>query len=120
MRSTYQPDSWHIVVITSEDNGAVYKVLAGWSGGYTTGSSWKLSSGIEGVTRGDDGIYTLPQSSGSTYYLHENAERMSGIMLGTFSNFAAQAEETGDFTIKVIEMTEFLELLKADPKLLEH
>ena len=44
--STYTPDSWVIVKIQSEKYGTLHKVLAGWSGSYLYGASWKMSSGI--------------------------------------------------------------------------
>lgn len=109
MSRAYQPDDWVIVLLDSKEFGKVYKVLAGWYGGYTQGDSWKLSSGIEGLEVGDK-LYTMPQSSGSTYICHKNNERMSGLMSGVFASFAKQAEETKTFTISVVKMSDFLEL----------
>lgn len=114
--STYQPDSWKIVVIDSAKYGKIYKVLASWYGGFTTGDSWKLSSGIESVeiTEGEYGkIYTMPQSSGSVYVLNQNSEHISGIMGNVFRSFADEAEDSkGAFTIKMIELAELLEVFK--------
>ena len=45
---------------------AHYRILAGWSGGYTTGSSWRMNSGITKVEEDDDAYY-FSGSSGSTY-----------------------------------------------------
>ena len=42
--SIYYPDNW--VIIQIKGDNPHYKVLAGWSGGYIDGSSWKLNSGI--------------------------------------------------------------------------
>lgn len=109
--STYQPDSWKIVLIESEEHGKVYKVLASWYGGFTTGDSWKLSSGIESITH-EDGVYTMPQYSGSVYVCHKHNEHVSGIMGSVFSSFAKQAEESdGKFTISMISMEKYLETL---------
>jgi hypothetical protein len=109
MSRAYQPDSWVIVLLDSQEHGKVYKVLASWYGGYTTGDSWKLSSGIEGVDVGDV-LYTMPQSSGSTYLCHKNNEHMSGIMAGIYSSFVQEAEEAKTFTISLVKMSDFLEL----------
>lgn len=117
--STYHPDAWVIVELDSAEHGKIYKVLAGWYGGFTHGNSWKLSSGIESVTF-DDEQYIMPQSSGSTYICHSSTERMSSIMAMTFADFVQQAEEAGTFTVKVIDMEELLNLLKATPDLLKH
>ena len=44
------PDNWVVVKVGKN----LYKVLAGWSGGYLDGDRWKLNSGISEVK--DDGI----------------------------------------------------------------
>jgi len=107
----YHPDSWKIIVIESKEHGTIYKVLASWYGGFARGDSWKISSGIESVSIDGD-VYTMPQSSGSTYVLYKNSEHISGIMGGVFSSYAKQAEESdGLFTIKMIELEELLEAM---------
>lgn len=41
----YTPDKW-VVLKFPHENGTFYKVLGGWSGGYTWGDSWRMNSGI--------------------------------------------------------------------------
>ena len=104
--STYTPDSWVIVKIQSEKYGTIYKVLAGWSGSYLYGASWKLSSGI--VTFEDKGEhYESLQDSGSTYILYKSSERMSAIMASTFASFEKQFKGE-DGTIKVIDSGDYV------------
>ena len=43
----YTPDNW--VVIKMDGDEPHYRVLAGWSGGYTTGDHWRVNSGITKV-----------------------------------------------------------------------
>lgn len=62
--SYYIPDNWVVIKIKGDDPH--YRVLAGWSGGYTTGDSWRMNSGITKVEE-DDGSYYFSGSSGSTY-----------------------------------------------------
>jgi hypothetical protein len=62
--SNYTPDNWVIIKMKGDDSH--YRVLAGWSGGYTTGDSWRINSGITQVTE-DDKSYYFSGSSGSTY-----------------------------------------------------
>jgi len=62
--STYNPDNWVVIHVKGDDPH--YRVLAGWSGGYTTGKSWRMNSGITKVEE-DDGAYYFSGSSGSTY-----------------------------------------------------
>lgn len=65
----YIPDNWVVLRIEFEGN-VTYKVLAGWSGGYTTGDSWKLNSGITHVTE-DENFYYFYGHSGSCYQCHK-------------------------------------------------
>ena len=104
--STYTPDSWVIVKIQSKTYGTRYKVLAGWSGSYLYGASWKLSSGI--VTFEDKGkYYESLQDSGSTYILYKSSERMSAIMASTFASFEEQLKGI-DGTIEVIDSGDYV------------
>ena len=108
--STYTPDSWVVVKIQSEKYGTIYKVLAGWSGSYLYGASWKLSSGI--ATFEDKGLYYESlQDSGSTYILHKSSERMSAIMASTFASFAEQLKGN-DGTIEVIDSGDYVNTSK--------
>jgi len=71
--SEYTPDNWIIVKFNTEKHGIFYKVLAGWSGGYLHGNSWKLNSGITSIK--DSGDYWLIHGySGSTYKCHKQSE----------------------------------------------
>lgn len=61
----YTPDNW--VIIKIKGDNPHYRVLAGWSGGYTTGDSWRMNSGITKVEE-DDRSYYFSGSSGSVYH----------------------------------------------------
>lgn len=65
--SGYKPDNWVIIKIKGDDPH--YRVLAGWSGGYTTGDSWKMNSGIVSCQAFSDyaDYYVFAGSSGSEY-----------------------------------------------------
>jgi hypothetical protein len=62
--SNYFPDNWVIIKIKGDDPH--YRVLAGWSGGYATGDSWRINSGITKVTE-DDSSYHFYGFSSSIY-----------------------------------------------------
>lgn len=65
----YIPDNW--VIIKIKGNDPHYRVLAGWSGGYTTGDSWRMNSGITRYER--DGDYFLFYGhTGSCYRCHRD------------------------------------------------
>ena len=105
--NTYTPDSWTILRMTTPEE-TIYKVLASWYGGYTTGDSWKLSSGITEVND-SGGYYALPQYSGSSYQCNKSAEHMSVIMAMMLSSWQEQVKERAGMSIEVINMDKFLD-----------
>lgn len=67
----YTPDNWVVLKINVADRGDLhYRVLGGWSGGYTTGDSWRLNSGITSVLDGGD-YFTFHGPTGSEYECHK-------------------------------------------------
>lgn len=63
----YNPDKWVIIEITNQETKKVHhRVFASWSGGYLSGDSWKMNSGITAVTA-DENYYHFDGYSGSTY-----------------------------------------------------
>ena len=69
--SRYTCDNW--VVIKLDDGvDPHYRLLVGTSGGYLTGDSWRLNSGITKVEE-DDRAYYFSGSSGSTYRCGKNS-----------------------------------------------
>lgn len=69
--SEYTPDNWVIIKINNKDK-PLYKVLAGWSGGYLDGDSWRMNSGITEVKVIGDYIEFWGYT-GSCYTCHKNA-----------------------------------------------
>jgi len=61
----YQPDNWIILKVAAEDE-SYYKVLAGWSGGYLDGDSWRMNSGITEIEVSNN-YYDFISDSGSIY-----------------------------------------------------
>lgn len=61
----YIPDNWVVLKIT-DGNNIFYKVLAGWSGGYLYGDSWRMNSGVTKVDELEDS-FVFHGKSGSKY-----------------------------------------------------
>jgi hypothetical protein len=101
--SVYTPDRWVVVEINLK-NDSIQKVLAGWSGGYTWGESWKLSSGITEVTEYDD-RYEFLNHSGSTYVCPKTSQGFSGYIAGIFANFERELGDRG--SIRILQEDEF-------------
>jgi len=70
----YTPDNWVILKI-NYDTKIFYKILAGWSGGYLDGDSWRMNSGITKVEV-DGNYYLFHGSSGSVYKCHKDSETL--------------------------------------------
>lgn len=88
--TVYTPDNWVILEIKGDDPH--YRVLAGWSGGYTTGSSWRMNSGITGVE--EDGDYLVFRgSTGSEYRCHKEGY---GLRMNNAHVFNQMKELHGD------------------------
>ena len=66
----YNCDNWVIIKFNGDDPH--YRVLAGTSGGYTTGASWRMNSGIVEVNESND-YYYFKGSSGSEYRCSKNS-----------------------------------------------
>lgn len=82
----YQPDNWVIVKITGDDPH--YRVLAGWSGGYATGSSWRMNSGINNAEFDGDYWYFYG-ASGSCYKCYVDGYGLRMNNLGVWEQLKA-------------------------------
>ena len=98
--STYTPDAWVIIkIITPQET--LFKVLAGWYGGFANGDSWKVNSGITSVVETEHS-YEFSGYSGSTYVCHKTAERLTGLTASILNSFQEQSKEVEGITIDVV------------------
>jgi hypothetical protein len=105
--STYTPDTWVIVRMKTSDE-TVYKVLAGWYGGFSTGDSWKLSSGITQVKE-FAGVCEFLNYCGSTYECFDNAEGLSSLTNNMLQSWTLNVTpESLSTSIERISIDEFL------------
>jgi hypothetical protein len=65
----YTPDGWMIVKITGTNPH--YRVFGSWRGGYLSGDSWRMNSGIISVKEDGENYYVFEGHSGSKYYCHK-------------------------------------------------
>lgn len=80
----YNPDNW-VVLKIKEGKGTFpfYKVLAGWSGGYLDGDSWRMNSGINLVFEHEEHI-DFYGHSGSLYHCHKGSYRLTLATAGVY------------------------------------
>ena len=70
--TTETPEQWVVLKFKAGlTDDTIYKVFAGWRGGYLNGDRWKLNSGITKVEEDDDYFYFYGYS-GSCYKCHKN------------------------------------------------
>lgn len=110
--SNYYPDKWVLVELNSPAHGTITKVLASWSGSYTNGDSWKLSSGVVKIIKTDSG-YEFINNSGSIYFCSAGMYGMTTYTSSIYQNFVDQISEKNDgTTIKILDEDESEKLCK--------
>ena len=103
----YSPDFWCIVKIDGPDPH--YRVFGSWSGSYTSGSSWRMNSGIVRVELEGD-LYLFYGSSGSIYSCHKEMYGCHYSSQGTLNQYLDH-KFNGDGSITLMpENTNWLEM----------
>ena len=102
--SEYIPDAWVVLEITPTGADPEQKVLAGWSGGYIDGDSWRLSSGIAS-TEETDTEWIFTNYIGSIYHCRKSAREFNMVSSGVYREYRELVDGTEDLTIRLIEFT---------------
>src|SRR6056300_1368254 len=95
--SEYLPDNWVVLKINQEGK-TLYKVLAGWSGGYLDGDSWRMNSGITRV-EDHETYYSLYGYSGSVYKCWKGHYRLRMNNAGVYNNLKENEAFEGQITL---------------------
>lgn len=109
--SEYDPDVWVVVKFTGEDvpDGEMYKILAGWFGGFTGANSWKLNSGVTKISQNGN-VFAVDGYSGSVYNCHKDAERTNMQTQGIFQQYSEAYKEQGKrVTMEIVPIDSILE-----------
>ena len=94
------PDKW--VILEFDNNGKkLYKVFAGWYGGYLDGDSWKLNSGIVETTFADE-MYVFKGYSGSEYHCAKDNYGISMLMSSILVSFQKQVDEAEGVALRIL------------------
>jgi hypothetical protein len=106
-----KPDKWVILKITHNGN-TFYKVFGSWGGGYLTGDSWRMNSGISNVEE-DEGYFYFYGYSGSCYQCKKGSY---GFATSYSAGIVDSLKVTADKNLGEIdvldESTDWLNLLK--------
>lgn len=113
----YTPHCWVIVKIQSS-SGTVYKVLAGWYGGFAGSDEWRLNSGItafEIERENGEMFYIFKGYSGSVYKVHPTNERFTGLTTSVYNNLKRDGEASrAGVSVDHISFEDFLKEFKND------
>ena len=104
--SEYTPDNWVVLKIMLPDQDTLYKVLGGWSGRYLDGDSWRMNSGITSF-EAQAHLYGFYGSSGSVYWCHKDAYRLTMATSGVYNQLK---EQFGDVVKLMTEDTDWSEV----------
>lgn len=100
----YTPDRWLVIRLYADD----YRIFGTWLGGYTSGDSWRMNSGISRVE--DCGDHFLVHGySGSVYKCWKGSEGCNAWSYGIASHLIK--DNNG---LILDNPTEFLEEFKND------
>jgi hypothetical protein len=98
------PDRWVLVKFENEESKTV-RVLGSWYGGYATGDSWQMNSGI--TEYHDCGThYDFVGFSGSVYRCYKGQEGMSSLAQSILNYFIYQAslpENKSGVTVMLVD-----------------
>ena len=95
-----KPDSWAIIEVNHKGE-QFQKVLAGWSGSYLYGNSWRMSSPIKEINIDVDKDYIIAiTDSGSQYTLYKNYQGLRMSIAGIWNEFK---ERFGD-AVEIVEL----------------
>ena len=94
------PDAW--IILEINHNGEQFqKILAGWSGSYLYGDSWRLSSPIREMNIDVNKDYiTVETDSGSMYNLFKDYQGLRMSNAGTYNQLK---EKFGD-AVEIVEI----------------
>lgn len=91
--SEYVPDRW-VVLKINENKETIYKVLGSWRGGYISGDSWRLNSGITGVKENGH-FLEFYGNSGSLYKCYKEYYGTTGYSYNMYLGYKEQGEKLG-------------------------
>lgn len=104
----YTPNNWIVFHVKGhDDQSGIYKVLAGWSGGYLDGDSWRINSGIDKVEFDGD-YFKFYGASGSCYKCHKDSY---GLRMNTAGIWSQLKEKAGDRVTILNEDTDWLSIV---------
>jgi hypothetical protein len=104
--NSYTPDNWCVIRFNSIKHGIYYKLLAGWSGGYLSGDSWRMNSGITNVEEDQD-AFRFRGTTGSWYKCYKGSY---GLRMNNVGVWDQLQQKHGDKVELMPEETDWLSI----------
>lgn len=98
---SYTPDRWVVIKLTNKEGKIHYRVFGTWYGGYTSGSSWRMNSGINKAAD-DVGYYRFYGSSGSVYECKKGNYGTSGYSSAVLHDLATRSKEANGIVTDIM------------------
>lgn len=95
--TAYHPDNFILIRVKDSDD---LHIAGGWSGGYLSGDSWRLSTKVVSIEKEVD-MLTFTSASGSVYKASVDQYRMSMVIASVL-----------DGSVEPVSHEEFLKILK--------
>lgn len=111
--NTYRPDGFNIIRLRSAEGEVRYRVFSSWRGGFTTGDSWRLNSGIASYSINEEGLLEFKGNSGSVYTCSPSHEgRLGAYGTGVLNDLLGKTGN--DIVAEVISFQEFTQEFDKD------
>lgn len=107
--SVYTPDLWIVLKIQKENQLPYYRLFACWQGGYLTGDSWKINSGITEVIKQENDLLAFKGQSGSQYIVHPQAYGCSAFGGGIVDRMVKEGQKANIIVTIMDETTDWSE-----------
>lgn len=91
----YVPDKWKLFKVDTHD-GPLFKVLAGWSGGYLDSDHWRINSGITRIEE-DATHYYFYGHTDSVYVCSKKGEGFTKLTASVWSGLIEHHPEKISF-----------------------
>jgi hypothetical protein len=109
-----EPDYWVVIEIKPKNQPVVYKLFSTWAGGYTSGDTWKLNSGIAKISKSKN-CYYITGYSDTVYRVHKESYRCSIYSHQVLRRIIEDLSSSGKADVRVLEeKTDWAELLQSN------
>lgn len=107
----YTPDTYQFIRLSSDqDTDVIVKLFAVWVGGYLTGDSWKLNSGVTKIIKDGD-VFHVHGYSGSVYTVSAEQAPMTSYGSGILNKILDSGVRQG-INIELISLEDALRVVK--------